>query len=121
MTFDDFGLNPKCNVFEEVPDDEFTNGNCVDYALEHIPNESAVFIIGKDDGTVITIVNRKDNPDDCEHKRLSDMFVNADYEGLEASAKMIGAWIMEFMQENDFYKYGIIILNPNQSYEVVNH
>ena len=120
MTFSDFGLNPECNVFKNIPDNAFTIGNCVDFALNNIPDESAVFIIGEEDGSVITIVNRKENPEDCKQKRLSDMFVNADYKGLEASAKMIGAWIMEFMHDNDFMYYGLIILNPNQSYEVLN-
>ena len=118
MTFEDFGLNPKCNAYKVEKAADIKNG--VEYAKETIPdNDSVVFVVDVLGNTECVY------KDGLGNVRVSDKFGTRAYwdsramEWKKTDYETIGAWMMNYMNELNVAKYGVIVENPDGSFQVL--
>ena len=119
-TFSDFGLNPECNVYQGVKETTVNDG--IEYAVTTIKKDSAVFVVDLNRNTVM-ITRGKDTDEVLKSKpQFTGHYLDTSYGVIKETHdyKIIGTWIHEMMYEYDLMYYGVIVENPDGSYQVLN-
>ncbi|MBR4589526.1 MAG: hypothetical protein IKO36_02580 [Bacteroidaceae bacterium] len=119
MTFEDFGLNSECNLYQNVTKTPISNG--IEYAAKTIEDDTIVFIVGIDMNT-ICFTKKKMNADAESKVYMTGTYIDAtDFYVRKRTYKYktVGAWMADMIHEQNVYRYGIIIENPDGSYQII--
>lgn len=122
MTFEDFGLNPDCNIYDGKKAMDIKNG--VEYAKETLQGDNndnkAVFVVDVL-GRTVCVYREKD----LEEPYVSATYDTSNYwdagamERRKSSYDVIGSWMMYYMRKLNIAKYGVIVQNSDGSFQVV--
>ena len=118
MTFEDFGLNPKCNAYKVEKAADIKNG--VEYAKKTIHDDSVVFVL--DASSCIRCIDKEKDSDiihvSAKYK-IDKYWDSRAMEWKNTNYEIIGSWMMDYMSKLNVAKYGVIVENPDGSFQVL--
>ena len=120
MTFENFGLNPDCNAYQDEKAADIKNG--VEYAKAtiHDTDNIAVFVVDALGRTVC--VYKEEDSDNIHVSKKYDTGVYWDSRikaYRKSDCEIIGSWMMDYMSKLNVAKYGVIVENPDGSFQVL--
>ena len=116
-TFDDFGLNPECNYYDNKKETTIADGK--KYATETIKHNAIVFVVDRCRNTSVITINRDTKKPDC-HEYSTSHYLDVDRTIKRTTdLKIIGGFMMEMTYKHDALKYGVLVENPDGTYQIV--
>lgn len=121
MTFEDFGLNPDCNVYKGKTATVIETGieKCIEYARETAKNNSVVFIVDFLGDTLCVVKDGSGNIS------VSNQYTTGIYRDSrtrtcrKSNPDAIGEWMLHRVHKYDVESYGVIIENPIGCFHVL--
>lgn len=122
MTFEDFGLNPDCNIYKGKTATVIETGieKCIEYARETAKNNSVVFIVDIVGNTVCVVKDGSGNVSNSNQYVTGMYYDSSTRTCRKSNPDAIGSWMAEQVHKYDVDYYGIIVENPYGRFRVLN-
>ena len=118
LLFEDFGLNPERNFYENVKHTIISDG--IEYAKKTIEPDGIIFVVDRCNNTRIITFNA-----DTGEAEQSKLYYTSYYKDVDRFPKriedltIIGSFMMEMTHEYGAMKYGVIVENPDGSFRIL--